>query len=326
MTFQKLFNSGRNETMSNSIKNLQRLPTQSTLNQGARHVLFQRLLPLLAVLAVFSFTVLPVNAATIFIDDFGSPALGHESTASLVAPANGSPDVVDGLPPAMVIGGSRDLFARKTAGGTNNVISSRTNTSGLGRYAYSSDESTNGWASVVWDGTAAGGDLGGNPMNVLGDALVPTPPATQVKFDGLGGIDLTAGGLATSLDMFVLFSDLGGPVTFTVWDNDDPSGATFAELTMVVPFLIPGVNPMQTIPYSFASFTPTNAALASTILDSAGAIQMTIDGRAGPGQSGWDLAIDYVRIESLVPEPSSVALAGIGLLGLTLLGRRRRRN
>ena len=239
----------------------------------------------------------PASAANFLIDDFFT-----QQTATYSGPpGSGSGNEVDAT--ASAIGGSRDLWVQKT-GGANGVTLSATVNPFEENLLRQDFGVASGSTYVTWDGN----DNNANPF-------------TGVAYTGLGGIDFS--GEAT-LDINVEFNNLPGPITFTFWDADDPSGSTFATTTFNVPML--GLDSDTTLNQPFAGFTPIGGSLAE-ILDSVGAIQTQISGEGI--LAGRDVQLDLVRTtaSATTPEPNSaLSLVALGVIGgaVSLLKRKKK--
>ncbi len=134
-------------------------------------------------------------------------------------------------------------------------------------------------------------------------------PFTGIDFNGLQSFDLTAG--ADAFEVVVSFSDIGGPIHFSVFDSTANDAAAVATATLTVPGGIAPNTPTSLV-LPFASFTGTTSALSD-----AGAILMEVEDSSG----GWDLNV--VSVET-VPEPYAVVLLGLGVL-VAIKGARRKR-
>jgi hypothetical protein len=126
---------------------------------------------------------------------------------------------------------------------------------------------------------------------------------------GLGGVDLTDGGTLSQLSI-TLRSDLDATITFVVFS--DASNASFFVLDFDGQGLDP--TPFQQVVIPFASFGVALGAGAD--FSSVGAFGIEIE-----SPRGLDLQID--QIETIVPEPSAIVLACLGLAGLGFASRRR---
>lgn len=244
----------------------------------------------------------PAHAVALFIDDFVTPQSVDVSAPAAVAASGNVANT------ATAIGVERDLWVEKTFGDAGSDMTARINPNGINLLRQSIGEAL-GRAVVTWDG----------PDGVAGPA--------NVDFDGLGGLDFL---IYDTLELKVTFSDLGGPVNFRFWSAADPTGNIYADTTFAVPGLIPsGSNVILTRSLSTPDFTAVGGTLAS-ILGNVGAIQMTVDARAGT-QEGWDSRYDFVRLTGpdtpAIPLPATLllGLAGTGALGALGLRRRRRR-
>ncbi len=139
---------------------------------------------------------------------------------------------------------------------------------------------------------------------------------TSIDFTGLGGLDLTEGGLADRFVATVLFADL---TQHSVLDMRVYTDAThYSDLFLSFPNPI---NSPTDIHFRFSDFVLGDGAAGLADFTNVGAILFGVDGRMQP-------SLD-VRIDSLttlvIPEPVTLALVGIGLAGAGIVGRRRRR-
>lgn len=226
------------------------------------------------------------NAGTM-IDDFET---AHSAETTVAAPPTQNVGSVIN-PTLTALGVERDLFVSKTAGAEDERYRARVNPIGETKLRIDADAQVTGSTFVTWDG------VDGNPN-----------PFTGIDYDGLGGVNLIAG--ATAFEIVVSFSDIGGDIKFSVFENTGNSAADVATATLSIPGGIPADTPTA-FQLPFADFTGTTSALSD-----AGAILMEVQNPNG----AWDINIQSVQT---VPEPTAFALAGLGLLMPLALRRKR---
>lgn len=215
-------------------------------------------------------------------------------TSMTTPPPHGVGSVAN--PTATALGGERDLFVNKTGGVDDERLRARVNPLGTTNLRIDSDSEVLGSVFVTWDGAD------GDPN-----------PFSGIDYDGLGGIDLTEGGMWDGFDLTVSFSDIGGPVKLSIFDNAANDAASVATGTFMVPSGIP-INTPTAIHIDFADFTGTTSALTN-----AGAVLMEVVNDSG----ALDMHIvSLVRTET-IPEPSAFLLLGVAPLFGLLMRRRR---
>lgn len=163
--------------------------------------------------------------------------------------------------------------------------------------------------SVNMPGPGTGLLVMDNGFGVSGEALI----TWDANGDGLGGADLTDSNNSDSIGLELVGLDFGNvALTVTVFETS-AAGGDFASL--LLPSATQGENVFDFD--SFANFTNVSFNLVDMI---------TLRINAGASQ---DLAIDFFETleNPVVPEPTTVALLGIGLVGFggRYLRRRSRR-
>ncbi|MBT9485986.1 MAG: PEP-CTERM sorting domain-containing protein [Rubrivivax sp.] len=224
--------------------------------------------------------------AGVVIDDFSF----DQATAS--TNVVGGSDATSAGSDSSILGGYRDLAVTKTAGGgsvsmgvADDVLS----------YASSSGQAgaAQGTGLVRWDGanTLAGVDADG-----LDDA------------SGDVGVELNIGAVSFLID--VITADQTFDLTFSVWtDKNLDDMITDGEVDSFTTTIMDNFVGQKYV--SFSNFGTAN-------FSRVGALQLMIDGTGSAGS--LDFTVDIIQA---VPEPGSLALAGLALAGLGMARRRK---
>lgn len=238
---------------------------------------------------------MPASAGYILIDTFQTP---QSVVVTAAAPASTNSVALT----ALAVGVERDIRVTKTSGVNGTTVGIYTNPFGFGALRQDISASTRGSTLISWDG------IDNN--------------ASVVAYTGLGGLNLGVGNGFFEID--VIFSDRGGPVTFTIYDASDVTGTKRATGMVNIPQNLdvdyPN-NPPQISTLNFAGMSLLGGA-TSAIFSNIGAITMLIDATA-IAQSGWDLGIAEIRAFNGIPNPAGLALLGLGLTLLPLYRRRK---
>ncbi len=222
--------------------------------------------------------------------------------------------------PLTIVGGWRDLSITKTGDvvGNVNVGAASLEVDGGGVLSLSNASGVSSEGVVTWDGSNNAGAGG-----------------TSVNITGLGGKDFTASGEANSFVVDVFSADLGFQYDIRVWDMDGSEATLSAGAQFVPSGVYPsyyqfdwfqlsngtycdGVSapPACVDPFTQLDFVITRGGnLGDIDFEHIGALQLLLHGTADA-----DFAIGQT---GTVPEPGSMALLGLGLLGMSALRRRK---
>lgn len=171
---------------------------------------------------------------------------------------------------------------------------------------------TNTGASGGIGAGAAGGDYSYGAINASGSALLTWDgPDASSALDptGLGGIDLTEGGIRDGFSIEILSNDLVAPLVLTVYST----ATDFSQITVSTPGGIPS-GPSTALGIAFSDLIPTGAGADFT---NVGALTLEIDGSSQPQ---LDLTIGSITTTP-VPQPTTIAQLGLGLGLLSWLRR-----
>ena len=209
--------------------------------------------------------------AGILIDSFETT---QSCTANMASPSDASALAGPGI-----IGGEREMFADWMMGA--NDVQEIANSSSDGLLSFSLGADTAGMGKLIWDG----------------------PDNSTAVFNplGLGGVDLTDGGVDDRLVVAVVFDDLPASLRFRVYSD----AANYSQYYLMLPGGIFGAVSLE-IPYAaFATVAGSGADFSNV-----GAIELGIF----PDMEATDISIDSIET---APTPGSLALAGVvGILGL----------
>ena len=260
---------------------------------------------LVAVAGALLFSVGSAAQAGVIIDLFqGAQQTAATSTLNATANNQSGPFAA-----TSVLGQYRDLSIKKTfdnVGGIN--VGESSLSAGGGALQLDNATGNKSVGVVTWDGINNAGNLGIN-----------------VNTTGLGGVDLTAGGVANAILTGVIAADLGFNYQIRVWDMDGNKSILSAGVQFPV-------NPSDNIiaDYQFSWFNLANGNYNIGGLDfniartglidftNIGALQLELE---NSDRISVDLAIGSIQT---IPEPGVLALVGAGLFGVAVAGRRRK--
>lgn len=235
------------------------------------------------VAALLAGLLLSAQASAVYvIDDFSAPQAKVED------------GVIDGLAvssqlaTASVLGGYRDLIVEKKAygGDTDDTAFASSLLVAGGVLSFSNDADVGGTGIVRWDGSNS---------------------ASAINATGLGGVDLTGYGNA------FVFNIKKADHPFQIVLEAYTSAGQYSKYTING---TAGSGSVYSIMFSDLLSAGATKVGGGVDLSSLGALQIVLD----PSASSLDLdmSIDSVT----VPEPASLALVGLGLLGLGAARRR----
>jgi hypothetical protein len=206
------------------------------------------------------------SASATIIDSF------NDSQAGIAIATGSGSSVLGGLSATEVLGTERELSLTVNSN-TGSQLASLNVTDGL--LNFNNGTGVDSTAMVTWDGIASG---------------------------GLGGVDITNGGLSFAIVVNVVAADLGGMIRLDIEDT----GAGSAFVTQAIG---PGAGAFV---LPFASFVGVDFGALDLV-------KLTIT-----GPDALDVSINFIET-SQVPEPSTMLLSGLALLALGGLSRLRRK-
>jgi len=214
-----------------------------------------------------------------------------------------------------ILGGNRDIGVNVLTTGEEGADGASVRVSS-NKLTFSADAGVTAQGIIQWDGADANTAIGTDPDNYL-----------NVDIDGLGGIDITEGGVNTVFQLETFFSDLGFTFTVQIWDMTGASVTAFLassevdSTTPVTSFL--GLNTWSSCndagTISLTCLDSSNLITTDGVdLTQVGAIEFVISPFGS--QAAIDLKLGSI---TAVPEPSTIALLGLGLFAAGFTARKK---
>jgi len=242
---------------------------------------------------------LSFGAQALVIDNFSTPqAMVFDNSVNAAGAFNSQNG-------AGIIGGQRDLFVIETNSPNDNPSSGVQLDVFNGELGFSSASGQAGVGIVRWDGgNTSFGAVGANAGATLQNAIA------SINATGLGSQNLAGSGIGFIID--VIAADLG--FNFSL----EAHSSTGNYSTFSTTALGPG---SFFIPFSAFGLAPGTFFGTGANFGSIGALQALIN---FPGAARVDVDLRVRLAQVQIPEPTSLALVGLALLGLGAVGAKRR--